>query len=41
MFDIPNIENLEEVVVNKEVAEGNIEPLMIYSDRQEQYETSA
>lgn len=41
MFDIPDIDNLEEVVINKEVAERHIEPLMIYSDNQEQYETSA
>ncbi len=32
MFDLPSAENLEEVVINKKVVEGNAQPLLIYSD---------
>lgn len=32
MFDLPSAENIEEVVVNAEVVEGNAVPLLIYSD---------
>ena len=31
MFDLPSIENVEEVVVNKEVILGKSKPLLIYS----------
>ena len=34
MFDLPSIEDVEEVVVNKEVVQGNSKPLMIYSKKQ-------
>ena len=34
MFDLPSIENVEEVVVNKEVVYGNSKPLLIYSKKQ-------
>jgi ATP-dependent Clp protease ATP-binding subunit ClpX len=33
MFDLPGTEGIEEVVVNKEVVEGNAKPLVIYSDQ--------
>jgi ATP-dependent Clp protease ATP-binding subunit ClpX len=33
MFDLPGLENVEEVVVNREVAESRAAPLYIYSER--------
>ena len=33
MFDLPSIENVEEVVVNKEVILGKSKPLLIYSKK--------
>ncbi len=33
MFDLPGLEDVEEVVVNKEVAEGRSSPLFIYGER--------
>ncbi|MCS6890912.1 MAG: ATP-dependent Clp protease ATP-binding subunit ClpX [Rhodovarius sp.] len=33
MFELPSMEDVEEVVVNAEVAEGRAQPLYIYSDR--------
>jgi ATP-dependent Clp protease ATP-binding subunit ClpX len=33
MFDLPSIENVEEVVVNKEVILGTSKPLLIYSKK--------
>ena len=41
MFDLPELEGIEEVVINREVADDNASPLFIYSDRQEDVETSA
>ncbi len=41
MFDLPELEGVEEVVINREVADENASPLFIYSDRQEDVETSA
>ena len=41
MFDLPELEGIEEVVINREVADENASPLFIYSDRQEEVETSA
>ncbi|MBD25769.1 MAG: ATP-dependent Clp protease ATP-binding subunit ClpX [Candidatus Marinimicrobia bacterium] len=35
MFDLPGLEDVEEMVVNGEVAEGRAKPLYIYSDRRE------
>jgi len=34
MYDLPELENVEEVVINLEVAEEGARPLYIYSDRQ-------
>jgi ATP-dependent Clp protease ATP-binding subunit ClpX len=33
MFDLPGLEDVDEVVVNKEVAEGRASPLFIYGER--------
>lgn len=33
MYELPSMENVEEVVVNAEVVEGKAVPLMIYSDK--------
>ncbi|WP_439552699.1 ATP-dependent Clp protease ATP-binding subunit ClpX [Falsiroseomonas sp.] len=33
MFDLPGLEDVEEVVVNREVAEGRARPLFIYGER--------
>jgi len=34
MFDLPSLEEVDEVVVNREVAEGRAQPLYIYNERQ-------
>ena len=41
MFDLPTLEGVEEVVINREVAEGRANPLYIYSERRDDVETSA
>ena len=33
MFELPNLQAVEEVVINREVVEGRAKPLYIYSDR--------
>ena len=33
MFELPSLEGVEEIVVNREVANGNSKPLMIYSKK--------
>ena len=33
MFDLPGLEDVEEVVINREVAEGRASPLYIYGER--------
>lgn len=35
MFELPGMEGIEEVVVNKEVVENRAQPLLIYSERRE------
>ncbi len=35
MFDLPTLESVEEVVINREVIEGRAQPLHIYADRRE------
>ncbi|MBB5693413.1 ATP-dependent Clp protease ATP-binding subunit ClpX [Muricoccus pecuniae] len=40
MFDLPGLDEVEEVVVNKEVAENRAQPLFIYGERQAE-QTSA
>ncbi|HLO75081.1 MAG TPA: ATP-dependent Clp protease ATP-binding subunit ClpX [Magnetospirillum sp.] len=41
MFELPTLDSVEEVVVNKEVVEGRAQPLYIHSDRREDVGTSA
>jgi ATP-dependent Clp protease ATP-binding subunit ClpX len=41
MYELPGLEGVEEIVVNREVAEGRSEPLYIYADRHEDVGTSA
>lgn len=41
MFELPTLEGVEEVVINREVAEEHAKPLYIYADRREDVETSA
>ncbi len=35
MFDLPGMENVEEVVITKEVVDGSGQPLLIYADKDE------
>jgi ATP-dependent Clp protease ATP-binding subunit ClpX len=41
MFELPGLEGVEEIVINKEVVEGRAKPLYIYADRREDTGTSA
>jgi len=41
MFDLPNLDGVEEVVINCEVIEGRARPLYIYAERQSDVESSA
>nr|MBC8445416.1 ATP-dependent Clp protease ATP-binding subunit ClpX [Rhodospirillaceae bacterium] len=41
MFDLPGLDSVEEVVINREVAEENAKPLYIHAERQEDVESSA
>jgi ATP-dependent Clp protease ATP-binding subunit ClpX len=41
MFELPSMDGVEEVVINSEVVEGRAQPLHIYSERQEEVESSA
>ena len=41
MYELPGLEGVEEIVINREVVDGNAEPLYIYSDRREDVGTSA
>ncbi|WP_316976676.1 ATP-dependent Clp protease ATP-binding subunit ClpX [Shumkonia mesophila] len=41
MFELPALEGVEEVVINREVAEGRAKPLQIYSERRDDIESSA
>ena len=41
MYDLPNLEGVEEIMINKEVIEENATPLLIYADRSEDLGTSA
>ncbi|MHC8509654.1 MAG: ATP-dependent Clp protease ATP-binding subunit ClpX [Rhodospirillales bacterium] len=41
MFDLPGLDGVEKVVINREVAEDNSRPLFIYSDRPAEIESSA
>jgi len=41
MFDLPGLDAVDEVVINKEVVEGRAQPLFIYAERREDTGTSA
>ncbi|MBR9970762.1 ATP-dependent Clp protease ATP-binding subunit ClpX [Magnetospirillum sulfuroxidans] len=41
MFELPGMDDVEEVVVNKEVVENRAQPLLIYSERREDVGTGA
>ena len=41
MFELPGLDDVEEIVINREVVEGREQPLYIYTDRREDLETSA
>ena len=41
MFELPNLESVEEVVINREVAQDCARPLYIYSDRRDDLDSSA
>ena len=41
MFDLPSLEGVEEMVINREVVEGRAKPLHIYTDRRGDVGTSA
>jgi ATP-dependent Clp protease ATP-binding subunit ClpX len=34
MFDLPSMNGVQEVVISKEVVDGEAKPLLIYSDRE-------
>ncbi len=41
MFDLPSLDGVEEVMINREVVDGRAKPLHIYADRQSDLGTSA
>ena len=41
MYELPGLENVEEIMVNREVVEDKSKPLYIYADRREDVGTSA
>jgi ATP-dependent Clp protease ATP-binding subunit ClpX len=41
MFDLPSLDGVEEVIINREVVDGRAKPLHIYADRQSDIGTSA
>jgi len=41
MFDLPGLQSVEEIVINREVVEGRAKPLTIYSERREDVGQSA
>ncbi len=41
MYDLPSLEGVDQVVINKEVVEGRAKPLYIYSDKREEVAPSA
>ncbi len=41
MFDLPGYDGIEEVVINGEVVDERIKPLLIYADRQDEANSSA
>ena len=41
MYDLPSVEGVEEIVINREVVDDGANPLYIYAERNEEVETSA
>ncbi len=41
MYELPGLENVEEIMVNREVVEDKSKPLYIYADRREDVGSSA
>ena len=41
MFDLPSLDGVEEIVINREVVEGRAQPLHIYTDRREDVGSSS
>jgi ATP-dependent Clp protease ATP-binding subunit ClpX len=41
MYEVPSLENVEEVVVNKEVVTGKAKPMIIYADKKKDKEADA
>ncbi|MBC6406122.1 MAG: ATP-dependent Clp protease ATP-binding subunit ClpX [Rhodospirillales bacterium] len=41
MFELPGLQGVEEIVINREVVEGRAQPLYIYAERHEEMERSA
>ncbi|MCP4316539.1 MAG: ATP-dependent Clp protease ATP-binding subunit ClpX [Hyphomicrobiales bacterium] len=41
MFELPSLENVEEIAINREVVEGRAKPLYMYADRRDDVGTSA
>ncbi len=41
MYDLPGLEGVEEIVINREVVDGRAKPLYIYTDRREDLGSSA
>jgi ATP-dependent Clp protease ATP-binding subunit ClpX len=41
MFELPGLDGVEEIVINREVVEGRAQPLYIYTDRREDIGSSA
>ena len=41
MFDLPGLDGVEEVMINREVVEGRASPLHIYADRRDDVESTA
>ncbi|MEO1190200.1 MAG: ATP-dependent Clp protease ATP-binding subunit ClpX [Pseudomonadota bacterium] len=41
MYDLPGLQGVDEIVINREVVEGRAQPLSIYSDRRDEVEQSA
>ena len=41
MFELPGLDGVEEVVINREVVEGRAQPLYIYADRRDDVGSTA
>jgi ATP-dependent Clp protease ATP-binding subunit ClpX len=41
MFDLPTYEDVEEVVINAEVLDGNAEPLLVHSKKKKPADKTA